>query len=108
MFAGNADHGSKQRVLNAFANTEMNLGFSPNLYLINFPGSKDSDPKDQRLIRQRNNAWSGMTELYDSGHVNSIGVCDFTKDQLQELLKEYHSDIPVVNQVSKVNKKKTE
>lgn len=99
MLIGNADHGSKKRVLDAFSKSEANLGFSPDLYLIHFPGAAKLDPKDKRNKAQRHNAWSAMAELYDTGRVNSIGVSNFTKSHLEQLLVEYHSDIPVVNQV---------
>lgn len=41
-----------------------------------------------------------MADLYDSGCVESIGVSNFTVRHLDQLLTEFHSDIPVVNQVT--------
>lgn len=89
-------------MLDAFSKSEANLGFTPDLYLIHFPGSVKLDPKDIKNKTQRHKAWSAMAELYDTGRVNSIGVSNFTIPHLEQLLKEYHSDIPVVNQVTVV------
>lgn len=85
--------------MNAFEKTEAKLGFTPDLYLIHYPGSAKLNPKDEKNKNLRHTAWSAMTELYDTGRVNSIGVSNFTIQHLEGLLKEYHNDIPVVNQV---------
>lgn len=43
--------------------------------------------------------WASLTELYDEGLVNSIGVSNFTMKHLREIMTSSHGVVPTVNQV---------
>lgn len=45
-----------------------------------------------------NSAWTAMEELYKEGKVRAIGVSNFNRDQIHDLLKQ-HRVVPAVNQV---------
>ena len=57
------------------------------LWLMHFP------VKDVRV-----KAWKVMEKMYTDGKCKAIGVCNFTIEHLEELLKEAKV-VPVVNQV---------
>jgi 2,5-diketo-D-gluconate reductase A len=45
-----------------------------------------------------NSSWNAMEELYKEGKVRAIGVSNFNRDQIQDLIK-HHDVTPAVNQV---------
>ena len=45
-----------------------------------------------------NSSWTAMEELYKEGKVRAIGVSNFNRNQVQQLLKQ-HRVVPAVNQV---------
>lgn len=65
------------------------------LYLMHWPASK-AVHEDWILINKR--VWEQLEKLYDKGLVKAIGVCNFNKLQLEELLKTARIK-PFVNQI---------
>lgn len=64
------------------------------LYLIHWPASSSQFENWEELNSE---TWRAMTELYKSGKVRSIGVCNFLPHHLEALMQ---SDItPMVNQI---------
>lgn len=45
-----------------------------------------------------NSSWTAMEELYREGKIKAIGVSNFHRDQISDLVKQ-HTVVPVVNQV---------
>lgn len=81
----NADHGFDEARL-AFDKTLERLGLDyVDLYLIHFPapGRKDS--------------WRALEKLHEEGHARAIGVSNFTRRHLDELLQDA-AVVPAVNQ----------
>ena len=65
------------------------------MYLIHWPASK---AVHDDWIKINNETWKAFEYLYNEGLVKAIGVCNFKKNQLEELLKEA-SIKPMVNQI---------
>lgn len=85
----NADQGYEQ-TLQAFAQTCSDLGVDYlDLYLIHWPAHD---------IELTKGTWKAMEELYRLGKVRAIGVCNFMKHHIQELLS-FAEILPMVNQV---------
>lgn len=90
---------------------EMELTVAVDIYLMNWPvafhrtddgrTAKGTDGKpliDIGLTMSHAATWIDMEELVGSGKVRAIGVCNFSIDQLQRLLK-YARIHPVLNQI---------
>lgn len=77
----------KHRTMDAFQESLERLGTDyVDLYLIHWPAEGWQD------------AWTAMQEIYRSGRARAIGVSNFAKNHLDELLA--HTDIkPAVNQI---------
>lgn len=87
----NTDHGYEQ-TLQAFDKSLDLLGLDYiDLYLIHWPV-----PKYDRYIE----TYQALEKLYKDGRVRAIGVCNFTIEHLERLLKECEV-VPVVNQVER-------
>lgn len=85
----NGDQGY-ENTLQAFSKTCDDLGVDYlDLYLIHWPSH------DLEVTR---GTWRAMEELYRLGKVKAIGVCNFMKHHLQELLT-FAEVLPMVNQV---------
>ncbi len=65
------------------------------LYLIHWPASPKLYPNWAEINAD---TWRGMERLYKDGFVRAIGVCNFKKHHLEELLKEAEVK-PFINQV---------
>lgn len=91
----NEDHGY-EKTIEAFHKSLENLQVDYiDLYLIHWPN------------KLNNETWKAFEHLYETGKVKAIGVCNFKKGHLEELIK--NSKIkPMVNQVEMhpVNQKK--
>ncbi len=92
----NADKESKESIVNACKKTieDLNCGYL-DLYLIHWPASK-AVHKDWIEINAK--TWEALEYLYEIGLVKAIGVCNFKKNQLEELLKTAKIK-PLVNQI---------
>ena len=85
----NADQGYDQTI-KAFDKSMKRLGLHYiDLYLIHWPM-----PAADKYI----DTWRSMEELYKTGKVRAIGVCNFSIEQLQRLIAET-SIVPMVNQI---------
>lgn len=94
------DHKETELIEKAYKQSIENLGLEyVDLYLIHFPGTAKLACDDKRNIEIRNSIWASLVHLYDNGQVNAIGVSNFTEKHLQQILKNNHGVIPVVNQV---------
>lgn len=71
------------------------------LYLIHFPGSPYSDPKNKKHAKLRRESWLALVKLYDESKVRAIGVSNFTIRHLMEL-SEVMAVGPMVNQVMNI------
>ena len=65
------------------------------LYLIHWPASPKLYPDWAEINAD---TWRGMEQLYKDGLVRAVGVCNFKKHHLEELLKEAEVK-PFINQV---------
>ncbi len=83
-------------IINACKRTISNLqcGYL-DLYLIHWPASK---AVHDDWIDINNETWKAFEYLYQNGYVKAIGVCNFKKNQLEELLK-IAKIKPMVNQI---------
>ena len=82
----NDDHGYEQ-TMEAFNKSLENLQVEYiDLYLIHWPN------------KLNNETWKAFEELYESGKVKAIGVCNFKQGHLEELIKNAKIK-PMVNQV---------
>ncbi|MGC6173646.1 aldo/keto reductase [Lacrimispora sp. 38-1] len=91
----NGEHGY-QETLNAFEATMKNLNLDYlDLYLIHWP-----NPVKSRSNWQEANAgtWKAFEELYEAGRIRSIGVSNFRRHHLEELMKTAKI-APMVNQI---------
>lgn len=91
----NGEHGY-QETLNAFETTMKNLNLDYlDLYLIHWP-----NPIKSRHEWQAANAgtWKAFEELYEAGRIRSIGVSNFRRHHLEELMKTANV-APMVNQI---------
>ncbi|MDW2798423.1 aldo/keto reductase [Clostridium boliviensis] len=91
----NGEHGY-QETLNAFETTMKNLNLDYlDLYLIHWP-----NPIKSRSDWQAANAgtWKAFEELYEAGRIRSIGVSNFRRHHLEELMKTANV-APMVNQI---------
>ncbi len=91
----NGEHGY-QETLNAFETTMKNLNLDYlDLYLIHWP-----TPIKSRHEWQAANAgtWKAFEELYEAGRIRSIGVSNFRRHHLEELMKTANV-APMVNQI---------
>lgn len=105
-FLAPSDHGGRDATSVAYRKSLENLGLDyVDLYLIHFPGSSKVPAYSPRNVKLRDMTWEGLTELYDEGLVNSIGVSNFTTKHLQELMLSNHGVVPAVNQVCKIMSK---
>nr|XP_013189283.1 unnamed protein product [Amyelois transitella] len=95
-----SDYGNKEIVESAYMKSLDNLGLDyVDLYLIHFPGASKIPATDLNNKRLRDVTWQALTELYDDGRVNAIGVSNFTVSHLEQLMLNNHGVIPAVNQV---------
>ena len=91
----NGEHGY-QETRNAFEATMKNLNLDYlDLYLIHWP-----NPVKSRSNWQEANAgtWKAFEELYEAGRIRSIGVSNFRRHHLEELMKTAKI-APMVNQI---------
>lgn len=65
------------------------------MYLIHWPASKAVHDDWQKINEE---TWKAFEYLYNEGYVKAIGVCNFKKNQLEELLKTAIIK-PMVNQI---------
>lgn len=85
----NSDQGY-EATKEAFTKTCADLGVDYlDLYLIHWPS------KEEQLTKE---TWKAMEELYNDGKVRAIGVCNFMKHHLEQLLS-FAIIAPMVNQV---------
>ena len=85
----NADQGYEE-TLKAFDASMERLGLETlDLYLIHW-----LQPKQNKYV----DTWKALVELQKQGRVKSIGVCNFTKEALQEII-DATGVVPVLNQV---------
>ena len=83
-------------IINACKRTINNLQCDYlDLYLIHWPASKTVHDD---WIEINNETWKAFEYLYQNGYVKAIGVCNFKKNQLEELLKSAKIK-PMVNQI---------
>lgn len=83
----NSDHGYDE-TLKAFEKSLSNLQTDYlDLYLIHWP-----------VVGKYKETWRALEELYKQGKVRAIGVCNFLKHQLEDLM-ETAEVIPMVNQM---------
>lgn len=93
-----SDHGS--RAEQAYQKSLENLDLEyVDLYLIHFPGGAKLPAEDKRNTKMRELSWCKLTELYDDGKVNAVGVSNFTVAHLEGLMESNHGLVPAVNQV---------
>jgi len=85
----NSDHGYKN-TLKAFDESLKRLDMDYiDLYLIHWPV-----PKSNKIIE----TWRAMEEIYNSGRVKAIGVCNFNISHLEEMMANT-TIVPAVNQI---------
>lgn len=85
-----------ENIIKACKRTIDNLGCEYlDMYLIHWPASK---AVHENWIEINNETWKAFEYLYNEGLVKAIGVCNFKKNQLVELMKEA-SIMPMVNQI---------
>lgn len=83
----NSDHGY-DKTLKAFERSLANLQMDYlDLYLIHWP-----------VVGKYKETWRALEELYKQGKVRAIGVCNFLKHQLEDLM-ETAEVIPMLNQM---------
>lgn len=68
------------------------------MVLIHWPGVEGVDQKSSKNLLLRNESWLDLQELVREGKIRSIGVSNYTRDHLEELLDSCNIK-PVVNQV---------
>ena len=68
------------------------------MMLLTFPGTAGVDPKDEKNIENRHDAWKVLEEFVLKGAIKSIGVANFKPRHLEKLL-EIAWVKPVVNQI---------
>lgn len=84
---GPKDHGSG-KCHEACLRSLQALGVeSIDLYLIHWPGVQGLKPNDERNKELRRQSWSDLEKLYEQGVIKSIGVSNYTRDHLEELLQ---------------------
>lgn len=91
----NDDRGYKN-IIEACKETIRKLGCDYlDIYLVHWPASKavHEDWKEINL-----ETWEAMEKLYELGLVKAIGVCNFKKNQLVELIKDIKIK-PMINQI---------
>eukprot|EP01062_Namystynia_karyoxenos_P074046 TRINITY_DN70872_c0_g1_i1.p1 TRINITY_DN70872_c0_g1~~TRINITY_DN70872_c0_g1_i1.p1 ORF type:complete len:357 (+),score=129.12 TRINITY_DN70872_c0_g1_i1:104-1072(+) len=88
-----------QKVTDDFLHSLEKLGLGyVDLLLIHWPGKHGS--KDKALNRARRSiAWRSLEALYKKKVARAIGVCNFTRDHMEELLADGAEIVPMVNQV---------
>lgn len=93
-----SDHGSG-RARKAALDCVKRLGLNYlDLMLIHWPGVSGLEPNDPKNAILRKESWSDLETLVNEGVIKSIGVSNYTKNHINELLS--HSKIlPVINQV---------
>lgn len=75
------------QTINSFRKTLENLQTDYlDLYLIHMP------------YGDYHGSWRAMEELYEEGKIRAIGVCNFLKDRLEDLILSHHV-VPAVNQM---------
>jgi diketogulonate reductase-like aldo/keto reductase len=85
-----------QNIIDACKRTINNLGCEYlDLYLVHWPASP-ALYKD--WVEINNETWRAFEYLYEQGLVKAIGVCNFKKHQLEELMKNAKT-MPMVNQI---------
>ena len=96
-----------ERTLKAFTTSMKKLGLDYlDLYLIHWPGAKTGwplpkgtiSPPDWTPAMRNTGTWRAMEELHEKGKVKAIGVCNYSKRHLEELLQVCKIK-PMVNQV---------
>ncbi len=86
-----------ESTLQAFDQTLKNLGTDYlDLYLIHWPKTKDTLDTYRELNRQ---TWKAFEKLYDEGLVRAIGVSNFHKPYLEELLSDNINIKPMMDQI---------
>ena len=66
--------------------------------LLTFPGTTGVDPKDEKNIENRHDAWKVLEEFVVSGKIKNIGVANFKPRHLEGLMNIAWVK-PVVNQI---------
>lgn len=85
-----------ENVINACQRTIKNLACDYlDLYLIHWPASKAVHENWREINCE---TWKALEYLYQKGYVKAIGVCNFKKNQLKELMKNAQI-MPMVNQI---------
>lgn len=91
----NDDRGYKN-IIEACKRTISNLGCEYlDLYLIHWPASP---ALYENWVEINNETWKAFEYLYEQGLVKAIGVCNFKKHQLEELIKDV-TVMPMVDQI---------
>ena len=92
----NADQGY-ETTIKACERSLENLGFEYfDLYLIHWPVPKDHK-KDYQVLNYE--TWNALETLYEKGIVKAIGVSNFQKHHLMELMQKSISIQPMVDQI---------
>lgn len=85
-----------QNIIDACKRTISNLDCEYlDLYLIHWPASP---ALYENWVEINNETWKAFEYLYEQGLVKAIGVCNFKKHQLEELMKSANT-MPMVNQI---------
>lgn len=86
-----------EETINYFNLTMKNLDLEYlDLYLIHAPWPWDEIGKD--CSEGNVQAWKAMVELYEAGKIRSIGVSNFNKDEIENVVK-HTNFVPHVNQI---------
>lgn len=67
------------------------------MYLIHFPGIPGKSPTYERAHELRLESWRALEKLYNDGKCKSIGVSNYMKRHLDELV-DANMSLPMVNQ----------
>ncbi|GAQ80986.1 Aldo/keto reductase family protein [Klebsormidium nitens] len=68
------------------------------LYLVHWPGASSVPVTSERNVHLRHETWRAMEEAFREGRCRSIGVSNFLRTHLEELLSA-SSVVPAVNQI---------
>nr|XP_042897124.1 glyoxal reductase isoform X2 [Parasteatoda tepidariorum] len=95
---GPANQGSEKAKISALTSlSNLQLDYL-DLYLIHWPGSSGMKPDDLKNAELRKESWLKLEEMYKEGKFKAIGISNYTKQHIQELLQ-YCSVVPAVLQI---------